>query len=184
MKRFHQYLFGHHFTTLSDHKPLQHIFNQHSAIPSLASARIQRWALILGAYNYSIVCKSGAQHANADMLSRLPLPDSPAEVPVPGETILLMDMLHSLPVTSQDIKTWTDCDPALSKVRNLVLKGWKNSPDEELKPYQQCQNELGVQDGCLLWGSRVIVPPADHPRIKNELHSGTPRNLQDEESSM
>ena len=62
----------------------------------------------------------------------------------------------------------------LSKVRNLVLKGWKNLPEEELKPYQQRQNELSVEDGCLLWGSRVIVPPAGRSRIKNELHSGHP----------
>ena len=99
VKRFHQYLYGRPFTILLDHKPLQHIFNQQSAVPSLASARIQEWALILGTYDYSIVYKSGAQHANADMLSRLPLPDTPAEVPEPGETIMLMDMLHSLPVT-------------------------------------------------------------------------------------
>ena len=140
VKHFHQYLFGRHFTILSDHKPLQHIFNQYSATPSMASARIQRWALILGAYNYGIVYKSGAQHANVDMLSCLPLPDSPAEVPVPGETILLMDMLHSLPVTSQDIKTWTDRDPVLSKVRNHVL-----GKIHLMKNLRWCSNELGWQ---------------------------------------
>ena len=108
------------------------------------------------------------------MLSRLPLSDAPAEVPVPGETILLMDMLHSLPVTSRDIKTWTDRDPVLSRVRNLVLKGWKDTSEEDLRPYQQRRNELSVHDGCLLWGSRVIVPPAGRSRLKDELHAGHP----------
>ena len=174
VKRFLQYLFGRHFTILSDHKPLQHIFNERSATPPLASARIQRWALILGAYDYEISYKAGANHANADMLSRLPLPDSPTEVPIPGDTIMVMDMLHSLPVTARDIKTWTDRDPVLSKIRNFVLKGWKDTPDEALKPYQQCKNELSVQDGCLQWGSRVIMPPAGRFRIRQELHSGHP----------
>ena len=100
IKRFHQYLYGHHFKILSDHEPLQHLFNEHAATPPLASARIQRWALILGAYDYEITYKSGAEHGNADMLSRLPLPSTPAEVPAPGETILLMDMLNSLPLTA------------------------------------------------------------------------------------
>ena len=68
--------------------------------------------------------KSGSEHGNADMLSRLPLPVSPTEVPVPGEMIMLMDMLNSLPVTSHQIKIWTDHDPVLSKVRDFVLKGW------------------------------------------------------------
>ena len=33
------------------------------------------------------------------MLGQLPLPEMPAKVPVPGETILLLHMLNSLPVT-------------------------------------------------------------------------------------
>ena len=48
VKKFHQYLYGRRFTILSDHKPLQHIFKETSAIPPLPSARIQRWALLLG----------------------------------------------------------------------------------------------------------------------------------------
>ena len=54
VKKFHQYLFGRQFTICSDHKPLQHIFAENKPIPTLASARIQRWALTLGAYNYKI----------------------------------------------------------------------------------------------------------------------------------
>ena len=44
VKRFHQYLFGRHFIILSDHKPLQHLFSETRATPTMASARIQRWA--------------------------------------------------------------------------------------------------------------------------------------------
>ena len=107
VKRINQYLLGRHFTILSDHKPL-HLFNEHSATPTLALARIQRCALTLGACNYHIEYKAGSDHSNADMLSRLPLPNSPADVPIPGEIILLMDMLHSLPVTAKQISRWTD----------------------------------------------------------------------------
>lgn len=38
VKRFHQYLVGRHFTILSDHKPLQHLFKESSGVPTLASA--------------------------------------------------------------------------------------------------------------------------------------------------
>lgn len=48
VKRFHQYLYGRRFTIISDHKPLEHLFSETKATPTLASARIQRWALILG----------------------------------------------------------------------------------------------------------------------------------------
>ena len=121
VKRFHQYLFGRPFTILSDHKPLQHLFAETKGIPALASARIQRWALTLSAYNYTIEYKPGATHSNADGLSRLPLPDAPSEVPVPTETILVMDMLNSLPVTAQHIKKWTDRDVTLSKLHRSLL---------------------------------------------------------------
>ena len=70
VKRFHQYLVGCHFTILLDHKPLQHSFQESRGVPTLASARIQRWALILGAYDYSIQYKPGPDHTNADVLSR------------------------------------------------------------------------------------------------------------------
>ena len=104
VKKFHQYLFGSHFTILSDHKPLQFLFSESKGTPTMASARIQRWAVTLGTYDYSISYKPGEQHANADLLSRLPLPDSPTNVPTPGETILLMETLQSSsPVTADQI---------------------------------------------------------------------------------
>ena len=59
VKKFHQYLFGRRFTILLDHKPLQHLLKETNATPTMASARIQRWALTLGAYDYTISYKSG-----------------------------------------------------------------------------------------------------------------------------
>ena len=64
-----------------DHKPLQSLFNETEGIPSLACARIQRWALTLSTYDYQIKFKAGTENANADLLSRLPLPETPAHNP-------------------------------------------------------------------------------------------------------
>ena len=71
---------------------------------------------------------------NADMLSQLPLPKTPAKVPVLGETILLLDMLNSLPVTSEHIRRWTSKDPVLSKVKIMVQQGWQNFKEANLTP--------------------------------------------------
>ncbi len=101
VKRFHQYLAGRPFTILSDHKLLHHLFQETSGIPTLASARIQRWALILGAYNYTIEYKPGAEHANADLFSRLPVPETDQSHKPPGEVQISLNMLLSLPVTQQ-----------------------------------------------------------------------------------
>ena len=102
-KKFHQYLCGRQFTILSDHKPLQHIFKETSAIPPLASALIQRWALLLGDYDYRISYKPGPQHANTDMLSRLPSSPPPITTPDTPETVFLLDIFDSSPVTSSHI---------------------------------------------------------------------------------
>ena len=80
VKKFHQYLFGRKFVINSDHKLLRHIFDESKPIPSMASACLQRWALTLSAYDY-IPYKPGAQNGNADLFSRLPLPEAPTEVP-------------------------------------------------------------------------------------------------------
>ena len=54
VKRFHQYLFGNHFTLYSDHKPLERLLNESAPIPQMASSRIQCWALTLSTYQYTI----------------------------------------------------------------------------------------------------------------------------------
>ena len=153
VKKFHHYLLGRHFTIQSDHKPLQHLFGKLRSVPPMASARIQRWALTLAAYHYDINYKSGKTNANADVLSRLPLPEQAGEVPVPEELVLLMEGLQNSPVKADQIKMWTSHDPTLLTVKKFVLQGWLDTEDPNIQPYYHRKTELSVQDGCLLWGS-------------------------------
>ena len=127
-----------------------------------SSARIKRWAIILGAYNYKVEYRLGVQPSNTDVLSHLPLPEAISEVPEAGETILLMENLHLSPVTARQIRQWTDRDSVLSNVQRLVQFGWENTSDVSLEPFQQRKEELSVHDRCVLWRDRVIVPPAGH----------------------
>ena len=138
---------------ISDHRPLQHLFNETRAIPTMASARIQRWALTLSAYNYYIQHRPGKQLAKADLLSRLPLPDTITDPPLPGETILLMEELNTSSISTANIKTWTNQDPILSRVKQMILQGRKTDTDPTFHPYSQRSKELTVQNDCILWGS-------------------------------
>ena len=65
-------MYGLRFILITDHKPLLAIFNIKSAIPTLAVVRMQRWALVLSAYDYDIEYKRSEDPANCDALSRLP----------------------------------------------------------------------------------------------------------------
>ena len=50
VKKFHQYLYDRPFALETDHKPLESLFNEKKAIPTMTAARIQRWALTLAVY--------------------------------------------------------------------------------------------------------------------------------------
>ena len=39
-----------------------------------------------------------------------------------------------------------------------------------MKPYFQRKSELSVHHGCVLWGSRVVVPPSGRTKVLEELH--------------
>ena len=120
----HQYLYGRHFVIYSDHKPLMHMFGKSKSIPSVASARVQRWALTLSAYTYSINYRKGEDMCNADALSCLPLIVHPKNVPRPPETIALLEHLANVPLTASRIKSMTDRDPTLAKVKQFTETNW------------------------------------------------------------
>ena len=91
VKRFHKYLYGRKFTLMTDYKSLVTIFGLKSGIPILAAARMQRWALILIAYQYDIEYRRSDDHGNADALSRLPI-KTDSETEEPNISILLMQI--------------------------------------------------------------------------------------------
>ena len=79
VRRFHSYLFGHPFELWTDHQPLLALLKENRSTTPQASARIQRWALLLTTYEYTLRFRNTHAHANADALSRLPLPTVPEQ---------------------------------------------------------------------------------------------------------
>ena len=59
-------------------------------------------------------------------------------------------------------------------MRNYVLQGWQRSPNDQTEPYYLCKDELSIQDGCFLRGSRVTVPPAGRQAVLELLHESHP----------
>ena len=177
IKKFHLYLYAREtkFILVTDHQPLTRIFGPKSGIPSLAAARMQRWALILSGYNYEIVYRSSKNNASADMLSRFPVgkPSYADE----EECYVFQTVVDSLPVTAKEISTATCKDTDLAKVYDFTLSGWPGDlgdKESSVTPYFVRRNELSIEDGCLLWGRRVIIPSALQERILRELHDCHP----------
>ena len=124
-----------------------------------------------------ILYRSAKEH-NADGLSRLPAEEASKEVLLSGEMVLTLGALsdEDRPVTVTSIRAWTAKDRILARVKALVLGGWPGDTNlcSELRTYQQRATELSVQDGCVLWGSRVVIPPAGCAHMLQFLHKGHP----------
>lgn len=118
-KRFHLYLYGRHFTIQTDHKPLERIFGRKTTIPSLAAMRLQRWAIILSPFHYSIKSVPSKQNAVADALSRLPLLSTPNDEDSAYD--IEERLIQSLPITHKEISHATRVDPVLSKVLEYIM---------------------------------------------------------------
>ena len=69
IRRLRRYLFGVYFLVFTDHQCLQQICKIGETKP-----RIQRWMEFLSAYNFRLSYRRGQENANADFISRLPLP--------------------------------------------------------------------------------------------------------------
>ena len=66
----------------------------------------------------------------------------------------------------------------MSKVLRFTMQSWPESYDSTIfKSYHSKKFELymcGGYDGCLLWCTRVIIPPPERSNILTELHEAHP----------
>ena len=125
ISKFHKYIYGRHFALVTDHRPLTAILGPKTAVPSLAAARLQRWALTMSTYSYTIEFQSTKAHANADGLARLPLPLSPMEgSEQPSmESVFAVSQMQALLASVAQLRRATRNDQLLSWVYRLMSAG-------------------------------------------------------------
>jgi hypothetical protein len=186
VRRFHQYLYGRSipFILRTDHKPLISIFGPYRGIPEVSANRLQRYALFLSAYNYTIEYIRSADNS-ADYLSRAAA--TGFEQPMSGlghtasaSTDLIQEdpasyvnfvVDSSLPVTLKELRDETKNDTNLQKILSYVLNGWpKKNSDENIRPYFLCRNDLSCEGGLLMRGHKIVIPRKLQNVILSELH--------------
>jgi hypothetical protein len=173
LTKFHKYIYGRHFTIVTDNKPISRILGSKVGVPSLAASRLQRWSLILMAHDYELRFKSSKDHANCDGLSRLPAgTDNYLAQELPVNYFSFVD---ELPIEAKHIASASRNDPVLARVLNFVMSGWPaHCPSDDLKPFFNRRHELTADQGCILWGNRVVIPPCHREKLLEDLHMTHP----------
>ena len=131
VKKFHKYIYGRKFSLLTDHKALTTIFGPWKGVPTLAALRLQRWSLILMAYDYDITYRRSEEHSNADFLSRAPTNVATENLEL---DVIYFTYTNDLPITAKEIGSATMKDPVLSRVKDFVMHGWPGNVDANLEP--------------------------------------------------
>lgn len=172
--KFRDYLLGREFTLVTDHQPLVGLLRPDRQTPTMAAARIQRWALYLGGYKYKLQYVPGKQLLNSDALSRLPQQATgDGGEGEPPEYVLALESLDEGVVSTRELKDLTAVDTTLRKVQHYVLRGWppsKTNVQPDLAPYYEHRLELSLAHDLVYWGNRVVIPSDARERFLQLLH--------------
>lgn len=175
VQRFHQYLFGHKFILITDHKPLVSIFSPNKILPTMSTHRLQRWAIILLAYQFEIQYRRTAEHSNADALSRLPCgPDPEFDKQEDCHQMEILDSPIDVGVLLEHYKD----DHTLKRVKTFISNGWPNHLNQDdmgLMPYFRRRYALVIANDLIYFqtdANRVVIPASLHPSVLNLLHEG------------
>ncbi|XP_041787727.1 uncharacterized protein LOC121603058, partial [Anopheles merus] len=156
-------LFGRHFRLQTDHRPLLRIFGSHKGIPVYTANRLQRFALQLLMYDFTIEYVQTDKFGNADVLSRLIHEHAK---PDPEYVI----------ASAEDVAKATESDPVLKKVYGYIMEGWPQNVAyaAELACFYHRSEALTTVRGCILFGERVVIPSKLQQRCLKQLHKGHP----------
>ena len=112
-------------------------------------------------------------------LCRLPLPQTPTVVPISVTSSCSWSIwtLYRLRQSSGSRLGPTKTQCYIAQVQRFVLHGWPSQEPKGGVQQNWRRQELGVQDVCVLWGARVVIPPPGRERVIQELreihvHSG------------
>ena len=105
-------------------------------------------------------------------MPRLPLEEARDKETVDPVEIFQLSQVQVLPVSTDMIRQATQRDPILSRVIEGTKQGWPAVHEKELEPLYRKKEELTIQDGYLIWGSRVLISPKHQTQVLDELHDG------------
>ncbi|XP_033228821.1 uncharacterized protein K02A2.6-like [Belonocnema kinseyi] len=133
---------------------------------------VLRWAYFLSGFRYKIETIKSEQNGNCDALSRLPICD---DTNVFGADFTpIYNIKENVALDWQAVQRETKTDELLSKIMKFCTLGWpsscKNSADITSSLFAK-RHEISIEDGCLFWGNRIIIPESLQLGLIKEFHA-------------
>ena len=176
-ERLSDYLIGLKFHIWTDHKPLVPLFSTKHL--EEMPIRVQRFRLRMMRYDFSISHVPGKQLLIADALSRStsrdPTDDDESFHQEGNAYIQLI--MQNLPATEQrmeQIKELQQQDEACQLVTKYCYSSWpdKKTAPRVVRPFLPLAAQFSVENGVLMRGSRIVIPPPLQQQILEKLHEG------------
>ena len=128
-----------------------------AGLPVLAAARLQRWAIMLSAYQHDIEFRPTHKYSNANCSSRLPLSTLASAEQNNAASLFNIHQIGTLPIGTDQLRRQTSLDPVLARVLHYTQSGWPASVEPKMKPFFNRRLEITIEAGCLMWGIKVIM---------------------------
>ena len=174
-KKFHLFLYGIPFKMVTDHKPLESVFNKPTHTTSI---RVQRIVNRMLDYDFAVEYRPGRENMS-DYTSRHPVSLQTCtkfELRTTKEVKRYVNYVVTCntpnAVTKEQVQKATDEDPTLLALRGCIHQGWIDPKAENLQVYKQVFSELAVVDGMVVRGDRIVVPETLKQRMIEIAHEG------------
>ena len=171
MEKFHHFLYGNHFILETDQKPLETILARSL---NQATPRLQRILIRTFPYNFTVCYLPDLKNQLADCLSRVGgLQDS---IKLPKLNIYqITSQLNERSDSLQQLCEASQADDTLAILKYTIQKEWPNTIKElpsEIQPYWTFREELTIENGLILKGTRIVVPNMKQVKILKLIHEG------------
>ena len=169
LEKFHHFLYRCHFIFQTNQKPLEAILSRSL---NQATPRLQHILIRTLPYNFTVRYIPGPKNLLADCLSQLG--DQKDTIRLPK--LHVYQISHQLPARSdrlQELWQATQADNELALLKHMIMSGWPSTIKEILQalyPYWTFCEELSIEDGLILKGTRIVIPNKKCKTILNQIH--------------
>ena len=171
MEKFHHFLYASHFILETDQKPLEAILSKSL---NQATPRLQRIIIRTFPYTFTVRYISGMTNQLVDYLSHLG--DQKDSIKLPK--LHINQITKQLPArcdSLQQLRVATHADDELPILKHTIMQGWPKTIKQvppELQPYWTFREELTIEDGLILKGTRIVIPSKQCQAILKQIHEG------------